>query len=137
VWALPKIKAAIEEGQTIYNFVEKHVALEEVGLVPSYVDEGYLLVPEPKTSRLHVVRYEVSIFTSAEQKFRNLKTETVKSYDVNAIDASPWHVKQHLMKELRDLPNPATYTFTSELDYPYDETLLPIAKRKLLRRLYS
>lgn len=136
-WALPKIQEAIEEGKTIYNFVEEKITLEEVGLLPSYVDEGYLLVPDMKGSQLHVIRYEVSIFSGADQQYRNLKTQTIKSFPLNGIDSSPWHVKQLLMAEMRDLPNPATYTFTSEIDLPYAETLLPIAKRKLLRRLYS
>ena len=136
-WALPKIREAIEEGRTVYNFVEEHVALEEVGLLPSYVDEGYLLVPDSQEGLLHVVRYETSIFSNANQKFRNLKTQTIKSFPLRSIDSSPWHVKQHLVSELVDLPNPATYAFTSEFDYPYTETLLPIAKRKLLTKLYS
>lgn len=137
LWGLPKIQEAIEEGKTIYNFVEEQITLEEVGLLPSYVDEGYLLVPDSRRGRLHVIRYEVSIFSGADQKYRNLKTQTIKSFPLEGIDASPWHIKQELMHELKDLPNPATYTFTSEIDLPYEEALLPIAKRKLLRRLYS
>lgn len=136
-WALPKIQEAIEEGRTIYNFVEEQITLEEVGLLPSYVDEGYLLVPDSKRGQLHVVRYEVSIFSGADHKYRNLKTQTIESFPLHGIAGSPWHIKQHLMAHLQDLPNPATYTFTSEIDLPYEEALLPIAKRKLLRRLYS
>ena len=136
-WAIPKVREAIEEGRTIYNFVEEQVQLEEVGLVPSYLDEGYLLVPDPKHAKLHVVRYEVSIFAGSDQKYRNLKTQTIKSYPLKGIQSSPWHIKQRLMKELQDLPNPATYSFRSDIDFPYKQTLLPIAKRKLLGKLYS
>ncbi|MGE3802109.1 MAG: hypothetical protein AB7H80_13905 [Candidatus Kapaibacterium sp.] len=136
-WAAPKIRDGIEEGKTVYNFIEEHIQLEEVGLIPSYVDEGYLLVPDPQKGLLHVVRYETSIFTNANQKFRNLKTETIKTFPLKGLDSSPWHVKQLLVSELADLPNPATYSFTSDFDYPYLETLLPIAKRKLLGKLYS
>ena len=32
-----------------------------------------------------------------------------------------------------DLPNPATYRLDSDLVFPVEETMLPIAKRKLLR----
>lgn len=136
-WAMPKLKDAIEEGATIFNFVEERMALTEVGIVPSYVDEGYLLVPDPERSQLHVVRYEVSIFAGAEQQYRNLKTQTIKSYPLRGVDSSPWHVKQRLMREMNDLPNPATYTFSTELAFPYEQTMLPIAKRKLLGRLCS
>jgi hypothetical protein len=42
-----------------------------------------------------------------------------------------------LIAEHRELPNPATYLCQTELDFPFQETILPVAKRKLLRRLYS
>ncbi|MCE2503208.1 MAG: hypothetical protein J4G05_04005 [Chlorobi bacterium] len=136
-WALPKIRETIEEGRTIYNFIEEHVAIEEVGLLPSYVDEGYLLVPDTQSGMIHLVGYEVSIFSSADQKFRNLKTRRIKSLPLTGLDSTAWHIKQKLINELADLPNPATYAFTTEFDYPYTETLLPMAKRKLLSKLYS
>lgn len=134
-WALPKVREAIEEGKTIYNFIEEQVQLEEVGLLPSYVDEGYLLVPDTKHGLIHVMRYEVSIFTGADQKYRNLKTQTIESYPLHQLGFSPYHIKQRLIAEQRDLPNPATYSFKSEMDFPYEQTLLPIAKRKLLGRI--
>ncbi|MEM6783378.1 MAG: hypothetical protein AAF624_06545, partial [Bacteroidota bacterium] len=45
-WTLPRLTQTIEEGQAIYEFVEARTAVEAVGLVPRYQDEGYLLIPE-------------------------------------------------------------------------------------------
>ena len=42
-----------------------------------------------------------------------------------------------LIEANRDLPNPATYLFETDLDFPFNETILPVAKRKFLRGLYS
>lgn len=136
-WGLPLIRQAIEEGQTIYNFIERQARLEEVGLLPSYVDEGYLLVPDLFAEMIHVVRYEMTIFSAPDGRYRNLKTTTVRSIPLDTVGSSPWHIKQQMIRELNDLPNPATYAFESELGFPYEETLLPIAKRKLLGRLMA
>lgn len=136
-WAIPRIQKAIEEGQTIFNFVDEHIRVEEVGILPSYVEEGYLLVPELKSNVLHVILYEVSIFTSEENKYRNLKTTTVKTVPLSAIGMTPGAIKMDLMSEHRERPNPATYFFETDLDFPFAETILPVAKRKFLRRLYS
>lgn len=136
-WALPNILAAIEMGQTIFNFVDENLQLQEVGLLPSYVQEGYLLVPELRRGLLHVVRYEVSIFTGADQQYRNLKTETIETVPIARLGFSPGSIKQELMQSHRELPNPATYYFDTDLDFPFAETMLPVAKRKLLRKLYS
>ena len=136
-WALPHIQSAIEEGKTIYNFVDSNIKVEEVGILPSYVEEGYLLVPDLRGNLLHVIRYEVSIFTGADQHYRNLKTTSIKTIPLSSLDFSPGRVKLDLMASHRDLPNPATYFFATELDFPFQETMLPIAKRKLLRQIYS
>ena len=39
----------------------------------------------------------------------------------------------YAIKEKKELPNPAVYTINSTLSFPVDETLLPIAKRSLVR----
>jgi hypothetical protein len=136
-WALPQIQRVIEEGGTIYNFVDSNMRVEEVGILPSYVEEGYLLVPELRRGLLHVIRYEVSIFTSAEQHYRNLKTTSIRTVPLSSLHFSPASIKMELMRSHPDLPNPATYYFETDLDFPFQETMLPIAKRKLLRRICS
>jgi len=134
-WALPLIQDAIEEGRTIFEFVEDHLYIEEVGLVPSYVEEGYLLVPDRRSRRMYILQYHLSIFTSAEERFRSLKTTHVKTIEYAGVDVAPQVVKLDLLAERREFPNPATYLIETALDFPYEPTVLPIAKRKLLRRL--
>jgi hypothetical protein len=136
-WSLPHIQRTIEEGQTIFNFVDESLDLEEVGIVPSYTEEGYLMIPEPRRRLLHVLRYEVSIFTGSEQRYRNLKTISLQSIPLGLVEQSPMTIKRQLIEAHRDMPNPATYLFRTELDFPYTETILPVAKRKFMRRLYS
>jgi hypothetical protein len=136
-WSLPHIQRTIEEGQTIFNFVDENLGVEEVGILPSYTEEGYLLIPEPQRRLLHVLRYEVTIYTSADERYRNLKTFSIQSIPLGLIERSPMAIKQQLIERHRDLPNPATYLFRTDLDFPYNETILPVAKRKFMRRLFS
>lgn len=136
-WALPLMKKAIEEGVEIYNFVEEHIALEEVGIVPMYREEGYYFVPEPKAYLLHLLRYEVSLFTSAHERYRALKTRLLESMEQKSVKRHPESIKLDLMGKYHDLPNPATYVCDTDLDFPYAETILPIAKRKLMEQLFS
>lgn len=136
-WALPHIQAAIEEGRTIYEFVEEHLYLEEVGIVPSYVQEGYLIVPDVEAKALHILQYQLTLFTNTEERFRSLKTTHVKTVPQPFIHRSPQSVKLELVEERRELPNPATYAFDTDLEFPYAATVLPVAKRKLMRYLYG
>jgi len=137
LWALPHLKKAIEEGMDIYNFVDEHVVIEEVGILPVYREEGYWFVPDMKISRLHLLRYEVSLFAASTERFRTLKTRLLESLELVLVHRSPESIKLELMKKYHDLPNPATYVCETDLDFPYVETILPIAKRKFMTQLFS
>ena len=134
-WTLPYLQAAIDEGRTVFEFVEEHLHMEEVGIVPSYVEEGYLMLPDPQKKHLHVLQYTLSVFTHADERFRSLKTAYIKSIPQRGVYASPQSLKLELVAEKRDMPNPATYFFSTDLDFPFEHTVLPVAKRKLMRYL--
>ncbi|MDZ7717156.1 MAG: hypothetical protein U5J95_13185 [Balneolaceae bacterium] len=136
-WALPYIKAKIEEGSTIYEFVDDEISLEEVGIVPSYIDEGYFFVPDNEESKLLLFQYEVSIFKSAKDQYRSLKTDFVKALQQGGALRSPNSIKLSLINEHKKLPNPATYSFQTDLSFPFSETVFPVVKRKLLKQLVN
>jgi hypothetical protein len=129
-WALPKLERAIEEGVGIFNFVDEHMQIERVGIMPMYREEGYWFVPEHRAALLHLLRYEVSLFTSANERYRRLKQQQF-------VVQSPESIKLGLIEKFQDLPNPATFLCATELDFPYTETILPIAKRKLMAQVFS
>ncbi len=135
-WALPLMQEAIEEGRTIFEFVDENLHLEEVGLVPSYVEEGYLLVPDSGSFRLHVLQYHLSIFERADERYRSLRTTVIKTIDQSSLSSSLSSVKLRLLDEYPEFPNPATYYVDSQIAFPFESTILPIAKRKLMRRLF-
>lgn len=136
-WALPYLKAKIEEGIVIYEFVEDEIKMEEVGIVPSYTDEGYFFVPDNEVSKLLLYQYEVSLFESSTDKYRALKTNLMKALGKTRAHQSPNSIKLDLIQEYKKLPNPATYSFHTELELPFNETIFPVVKRKLLQRIGS
>jgi hypothetical protein len=136
-WALPHIAAKIEEGRTIYEFVNEEIKLEEVGIIPKYTDEGYLFVPDNEESKLLLFQYEISIFQGAQDKYRSLKTDFLKALEQGRALLSPNSIKLDLIDEYKKLPNPAPYSFQTQLDFPFTETVFPIAKRKLLKQLVN
>jgi hypothetical protein len=136
-WALPQIRSTIEEGRSVYEHVEENTELETVGIVPSYLQEGYLMVPDRESDVLHVLRYELSIIQEEGEKHRALRTVHCKTVEQEGVDVHPSSVKLDLLEERRDLPAPATYFSNTDLQVPYKETLLPVVKRRLIRHLTS
>lgn len=136
-WALPHLKAKIEEGKAIYEFVDDEIKLEEVGIVPNYTDEGYFFVPDNEESKLLLFQYEITVFESSQDKYRSLKTAFLKGLRKSGAHRSPNAIKLDLINENRELPNPATFAFQTDLDFPFRETIFPVTKRKLMKQLYE
>lgn len=134
-WALPLIKEKIEEGKAIFDYVDEEIELREVGIIPNYIDEGYMIVPDNNASHLVLFQYEVSIFESAKDRYRALKTQFLHTVGQGRALLSPNSIKLDLIRERSELPNPATYTFQTDLQFPFNETIFPVVKRKLLRQL--
>ncbi len=136
-WAYPLIKNEIEEAIVLYDFVEKNIEIDHVGIVPINKDEGYFLIRDNEEAKLQVHRFESSIFSSNTEKYRSLKTKLVKEVEQALIERSPESIKLDLIKQYTDLPNPATFICDTDLDFPFNETIFPIAKRKLMGMVAS
>jgi hypothetical protein len=136
-WAYPLIRNEIEEAIVLYDFVEKNIEIDHVGIVPLNKDEGYFLIDDHEDAKIQVHRFESSIFTSETEKYRSLKTKLIKEIEKALIERSPESIKLDLIKQYTDLPNPATFICDTDLDFPFNETIFPIAKRKLMAMVAS
>lgn len=134
-WALPKIDKVIHEGIAIHDYVEKELSVEHVGILPNYRDEGYFFIPDNQELKLNLFRFEVSIFQSAEDQYRSLKTKFLRALEQGRAHLSPGSIKLELIRQEKELPNPATYAFDTRLDFPFHHTILPVAKRKLMQTI--
>lgn len=135
-WALPEINEAIEEGKAIFDFVNENISLHEVGIIPLYKNEGYFFISDPKNELMKIYRFEMSLFSTQENPLRTLKSKLVDLISLKTPIASlPYELKQNTLIKYGDLPNPSCYYFETEIDFPFVETLLPVAKRKLVRQL--
>jgi hypothetical protein len=133
-WALPKIKDIIDEGIILYEFVENNIKIEEIGILPLYKNEGYFMIHN-SDSEVQVHRFECSLFSSNQEQYRTLKTQLVKEIKQLIIEDKPEFIKLELIKEFKDLPNPATFYCDTDIDFPFIETVFPIAKRKLIAKI--
>lgn len=134
-WALPQVEDALNEGKAVYEFVDEQLEVEAVGIVPSYLKEGYMMVPDRTESEFRVFRYTMSVVHDDGEKARMLRTTLCRSVPCKDVEPHPSSIKLELVKERRDLPNPATYLFDTDVAFPYEETMLPVVKRRLLRHL--
>lgn len=127
-----KMKTAISSGSQIYEFVEENLNIFPVGLVPLDTNEGYFFLSEGSYRRTIVYQYRLSFFEKHDEKFRAIRTEFVSEWERNIVNSYE-NIKAELLRQKRDLPNPAVYSIETDLSFPIAETLLPVAKRSLVR----
>ncbi|HWC54014.1 MAG TPA: hypothetical protein VG676_10555 [Chitinophagaceae bacterium] len=127
-----KIKNTINNGTEIYEFVEEKINIAPVGIIPLDVQEGYFFLSEGKDRNTRVYHYRLSIFERHDEKFRSIKTFFIDKWQRN-ISTTYEHIKSELIRKRSELPNPAVYSIETGLNFPVDETLLPIAKRSLVK----
>jgi len=133
-FALPQFKSSLDEGSFIYDYVESQCELSPVGLTPLYTNEGYLFISQPPQKDTDVYRYQLSIFDNVNESMRGLNTQFVKT-TARSFSNSYENIKLQLLKEFSELPNPSVYLLTSKLKFPYEQTLMPIAKRLLIKHI--
>ncbi len=131
-FALPKLASLIEEGKGIYDFVEEQVEFEPVGIVPIYNREGFVLLSRESNRDVHVFRYKSNLLRFVGEKFRSITLWMVGVFQRSLVNTLE-KIKMQLIREIKELPNPATWRIHSQHDFPIEETLLPISKRLLLK----
>ena len=135
-YAAKKMKSAISSGAEIYEFIEDKLVIFPVGLVPLDINEGYFFLSEGKHRSTRVYQYRLSIFEKHDEKYRSIRTEFIANWERNIVNSYE-HIKSELIKVKKDFPNPAVYSIEVDLSFPVEETLLPIAKRSLVRYISS
>lgn len=127
-----KMKRTISSGTEIYEFVESSLTIEPVGLVPLDNKEGYFFLSESSNKHTFVYHYRISLFEKADEKYRAIKTSFINEWRRNFINTYQ-NIKTELIRTNATLPNPAVYAVESNYTFPLEETLLPVAKRCLVR----
>ncbi len=131
-FAYPKLQHALEEGKEIYEFVEGNCELHPVGVMPLYAQEGYFFLSMDRDDTVYIHQYQITIFEHIHEKMRGIHSTLIKKVTKGVGDTFE-SIKNSLVRSRTALPNPATFLFHSKLRVPDEPTLIPVARRMLVR----
>ncbi len=133
-YSIPQMEIYLKEGKKLYDFIEEHLKVFSVGIVPLNNESGYLFLKQGLNSDTKVYEYHISIFENPSERYRGIHTQYVASYEKGLLNTFE-SIKSDLLLYNKNLPNPATYVIESEMIIPFEETFLPMAKRTLVKRV--
>ncbi len=135
-FSIPQIEQHLAEGKKIYDFIESKLNIYPVGIVPLHTDAGYLFLSNGDLRETVVYEYQITIFDQPDDRYRAIGLQRVAVFE-KTLKNTYEHIKSELIQYNRNLPNPATYAIESELTLPLEDTLLPMAKRSLVKYLHA
>src|ERR1700751_1547699 len=133
-FSLPLFFEKIMAGKKIYDFVEKHLSLNAVGITPLRTTEGYIFINLDEQKEVYVYQYRISGIESANEQLKQLITRYISTY-TRSITGTLEKIKSDLISKRKELPNPAVYAVNSPISVPFNPTLLPIVKRFFVSKL--
>jgi hypothetical protein len=131
-FSLPQLKNHIEDGKNIYDFLEREMKIEPIGISPLYQKEGYVFLSFDKSKEVFVYRYKVNLFQNSIDTFKGIMMQLIQKVRRSILNTYE-QIKLDLIKTNRELPNPATYSICCTQQIPMEESFVPISKRLLLK----
>ncbi|MBK6266247.1 hypothetical protein JKA74_14470 [Marivirga sp. S37H4] len=128
-YSLEQMNGRLNIGKNIFESVEKQLVIESIGVKALKDDEGLLLIDQDYDKFYHIYKYRVSIFETAHEKVRGLQTDFIESVK-KSIGSSIEQLKVKIINNMKLVSNFSTFRIVSLQPVPYNETLLPIVKRK-------
>lgn len=132
IYSIDKMQDAMRAGKEIYEIVEGNMEIIPIGITSLYQNEGYMFIDHTGHKTLHIYRYKITVFERSADKYRAIHTTLIEKMK-KSISATYEQMRLKIVQQNSDLPNPATYLINSKFTYPLKETVLPVAKRLLVR----
>ena len=133
-YSIPKFEKYLQEGKAIYDFIESHINIFPVGIMPLHADEGYLMLKFSPGKETLVYEYQITIFENPDEKYRGIATSFIGKWEQSLANTFE-NIKHELIRYHQKMPNPATYVIESDLKIPLEETFLPLARRLLVKHV--
>lgn len=122
----PKLKKTYIIGKTILLNALKNISVFNVGLIPRYKHEGYLII----RSGEYLILYEYTYSDIIVPDVDSITFNEVHRFNISASNTFE-NIKQYIIKSFDKFSNPAVYAVDYNKSYPFSELLIPVVKLKM------
>ena len=131
-WGLTENYNLLNEAEIIKQFVYENIQIIPCCKTDKYRGKGYILVPDNRIRVYKIYLYELSINWSVDEPVEYLDLDLLRSIPFELLNESPKTLLNKFVEHTKNLYDPMIYLCETELDFPFNETIMPVLKAKLL-----
>lgn len=133
-YSLPIMQSHLEEGKSLYQFVEQHLHISPVGIASLSTGEGFFFLLAPPKKATQIYHYQSTLMHLPDGNYRALHVSFLDEVRLSYTTTLEG-IKLDLLRKHPKPQVPATFLIESEVLVPWNESLLPVAKRRLVEYL--
>ncbi len=133
-YSIPEFQKHLETGLELYRLVEGNLHISEVGLQALEVSEGYFFLLAPPKKEAAVYQYGLTRVHLPDGQYRAIHVSHLDNVRLS-ISNTFENLKTDLIRRSSNKNVMATYLIESEVSVPWEESMLPVAKRCLVEYL--
>lgn len=133
-YSIPAIQKCLENGKALYEQINKHLHVTEVGLRSISLENGYFFLTAPPKKTAQIYQYNLTKIHLPDGPYRAIHVSNLGKVSLNFTNTFE-KIKTELIRSSQNPEALATYLIESELVVPWEESLLPVAKRKFIEYL--
>lgn len=134
-WAIENVEYIIREARIIFDFVKDEISVDKLNSDEKYKGKGYFVVQDNKKEVVKIYLYEMIISWNYDHPAENIKFTLLRSIPSLLLDCSIEELMERFITHSQRMYKPMVYICQTDLDFPFNETILPALKAKLLKEI--
>lgn len=126
--ALPQLSGTMVRGKELRDELATRIRFWPLGVQFLDPTVGWLLLRQGNEARVYSYSMPLLREPTEQHQYRSVVTRYHGSHTVS-ISNTYEHIRSALLKQKRSLPMASTFVFESDVELPYIETFMPLAKR--------
>ncbi|GAB4298918.1 MAG: hypothetical protein Kow0098_24790 [Ignavibacteriaceae bacterium] len=124
-----------EEAELINQFVKDNMQIINLSNRANFKGKGFFIVPNNRRKVLCIYKYETEYEWFNNELINNLTTTLLRAFPLEILDKTYQKIIAEFIDITTELYNPAVFVCQTDLDFPFTETILPVANHLLLDKI--
>jgi hypothetical protein len=134
-WAIENVEYIIREATIIFNFIKSDLKIYRLTNEDKYRGKGYFVITDNKKEVVKIFLYEMLINWTDEHPTESIEFTLLRSIPGILLDCSMESLMEQFIQHSQKMYKPMVYVCETDLDFPFNETMLPAVKERLLKEI--